>query len=152
MDADNDKVIIKRKSWHKEWCSHHWKPDFISTYRECSSRDVMSVQMVLAASWVSFFDCYVQRMSIQNELLKSIKYSTFEVSVLKEIVDKNRLWKARSEHFWDWFYKTFGLDLRVQMYRDLLVSLYKLTGKKGYCGNHWEGNKEMILHSDFDHR
>ena len=26
-------------------------------------------------------------MSIQNELLKSIKYSTFEVSVLKEIVD-----------------------------------------------------------------
>ena len=50
------------------------------------------------------------------------------------------------------FTKTFGLDLRVQMYRDLLVSLYKLTGKKGYCGNHWEGNKEMILHSDFDHR
>ena len=30
----------------------------------------------------------------------------------------------------------FGLDLRVQMYRNLFVSLYKLTGQKGYCGNH----------------
>lgn len=43
------------------------------------------------------------------------------------------------------FTKTFGLDLRVQMYRDLFVSLYKLTGKKGCCGNHGEGNKEMIF-------
>lgn len=44
------------------------------------------------------------------------------------------------------------LDLRVQMYRDLFVSLYKLTGKKDYCGNHGEGNKEMIIHSNFNHR
>lgn len=34
----------------------------------------------------------------------------------------------------------------------MLDSLYKLTGKKGYCGNHGEENKEMIIHSYFDHR
>ena len=38
------------------------------------------------------------------------------------------------------------------MYEDMFVSLYKLTGKKGYCGNHGEGNKEMIIQSNFDHR
>ena len=63
--------------------------------------------------------------------------------VLNEVVDKNRLWKARNEHFWYWFYKTFGIDLRVQMYRDLFVSLYKLTGKKYYCGNHGCMEKEI---------
>ena len=43
--------------------------------------------MILAASGASIFDCYVQRVLIQMGLLKAIKYSTFEVSVLKEIVD-----------------------------------------------------------------
>ena len=38
------------------------------------------------------------------------------------------------------------------MYKDLFVSLYKLTGKKGYCGNHEERYIVMIVHSDFDHR
>lgn len=43
--------------------------------------------MILLASGASFFDCYVQWAPIQNGLLRSIKYSTFVVSVLKEIVD-----------------------------------------------------------------
>ena len=38
------------------------------------------------------------------------------------------------------------------MYKDLFVSLYKLTRKEGYCGNHEEGNKGMSIHSDFNHR
>lgn len=44
--------------------------------------------MILVASKESFFDCYVQRLSIQNGLLKSIRYSTFEVFVQTEIVDE----------------------------------------------------------------
>ena len=43
--------------------------------------------MILVVLGSIIFDCFIQRMSIQNGLLKSIKYSTFEVSVLKEIVD-----------------------------------------------------------------
>ena len=42
--------------------------------------------MILVASKASFFGCYVQRLSIQNGLLKSIRYSTFEVFVQTEIV------------------------------------------------------------------
>ena len=37
---------------------------------------------------MSFFDCYVKSESIQMGLLRAIKYSTFEVSVQKEIVDE----------------------------------------------------------------
>lgn len=48
--------------------------------------------MVLATLGASFSDCYVQRVLIQNGLLKSIKYSTFEVFVQMEIVDE---WIAR---------------------------------------------------------
>ena len=43
--------------------------------------------MILAASRALFSYCYVQSESIQMGLLKSIKYSMFEVSVLKGIVD-----------------------------------------------------------------
>ena len=35
---------------------------------------------------IIIFDCYVQRMSIEMELLKSIKHSTLEVSAQNEIV------------------------------------------------------------------
>ena len=44
--------------------------------------------MILAASGASIFDCHVQRVFIQVGLLKAIKYSTFKVSVIKEIVDE----------------------------------------------------------------
>ena len=43
--------------------------------------------MILVALRMPFFDCYAQRVLIQMGLLKSIKYSTFEVSVLNGIVD-----------------------------------------------------------------
>ncbi len=42
--------------------------------------------MILVAPGASVFDCYMQRVSTQMGLLKSIKYSIFEVSILKEIV------------------------------------------------------------------
>ena len=44
--------------------------------------------MILVASGASVFDCYVQRVLIQMELLKAIKYSIFKVSALNGIVDK----------------------------------------------------------------
>ena len=43
--------------------------------------------MILVELQSSFFDCNVQRVSIQMGLLKTIKYSTFEVFALNEIVD-----------------------------------------------------------------
>ena len=43
--------------------------------------------MVLVALGASVFECYVQRGFTPMGLLKAMKYSTFEVSVLKEIVD-----------------------------------------------------------------
>lgn len=56
--------------------------------------------MVLVVEQTSFSDCYVQWMLIQMGLLKSIEYSTFEVSALNEIIDENGLLKEENEHFW----------------------------------------------------
>ena len=44
--------------------------------------------MVLVALNTSFSDCYVQRVFIPMGLLKAIKYSMVEVSILNEIVDE----------------------------------------------------------------
>ena len=87
MDADSDYLIIKRKLRHEVWWSHRWKPDFISAFTKWLLHNGRSVQTILAASWASFSDCYVQSESIQMGALKAIKYSMFEVSALNEIVD-----------------------------------------------------------------
>ena len=47
--------------------------------------------MILVAWYMSFFNHFVENTSIRMELLKSIKYSIFEVSSLKEIVDEKGL-------------------------------------------------------------
>ena len=44
--------------------------------------------MIIVAVGASIFDCYVQRLLIPMELLKSIKYSTFKVSALNGIIAK----------------------------------------------------------------
>lgn len=44
---------------------------------------------------MTFPDCYIGILSTQMELLKLIKYSTFEVSVLNGIVDENGLLKEK---------------------------------------------------------
>lgn len=44
--------------------------------------------MILVAPGASVFDCYAQRMFIQEGLLKSIKYSIFDGVALNGIVDE----------------------------------------------------------------
>ncbi len=44
--------------------------------------------MILVALRIPFSDCYMQRVITQMGLLKSIKYSMFDVVVLNGIVDK----------------------------------------------------------------
>lgn len=56
--------------------------------------------MVLVVEQTSFSDCHVRWMLIQMGLLKSIEYSTFEVSALNEIIDENGLLKEENEYFW----------------------------------------------------
>lgn len=55
--------------------------------------------MILVDREMIFTDCYVENISIQMGLLKSIKYSTFKVPALNEIVDGNGLLKEENEHF-----------------------------------------------------
>ena len=55
--------------------------------------------MILGAREMIFTDCSEETMSTRMELLKSIKYSTFEVSALNGIVDENGLLKEENEHF-----------------------------------------------------
>ncbi len=55
--------------------------------------------MILVARELIFTDCSVENISIQMGLLKSIKYSMFEVSALNGLVDENRLSKEENEHF-----------------------------------------------------
>jgi len=73
MDADSDYLIIKRKSWHEEWCSHRWKADKSRTFKKCSLLNDRFLQMIFVGWKASFFDCYVQSESIQMELLKLIE-------------------------------------------------------------------------------
>ena len=67
--------------------------------------------MILVDRKMVFTDCYAETMSTQMGLLKSIKYSTFEVSALNEIVDENGLLKGDNEHLGADFARTFGLRL-----------------------------------------
>lgn len=91
MDTDSDEVIIKRKPWSKDVYKYdvHIAESLINQrlLRNVCYIMVGSVQMILVGCKLYFSDCYVQRVFTQMGLLKAIKYSTFEVSVLKEIVD-----------------------------------------------------------------
>ena len=91
MDADSDEVIIKRKAGPKD--THKYDVHIVERlinqglFRNVCYMMAGSVQMILVGCKLYFSDCYVQMVFTQMGLLKAIKYSTFEVSVLKEIVD-----------------------------------------------------------------
>ena len=92
MDADNDEVIIKRKARYIAGVRddvYTVKILILSGFLE-NVRYMMTglFQMILVAPGASAFDCYVQRVLIQMGLLRAIKYSTFKVPALNEIVDK----------------------------------------------------------------
>ena len=77
MDADNDEVIIKRKSWdeatHRDDVYMAKSLILSRFFRKCSLHNDRSVQMILVALEASVFDCYVQRVLIQMGLLKFIE-------------------------------------------------------------------------------
>lgn len=105
MDADSDELIIKRKSWRERWCSHGCKLDFISAFKKWLVHNGKFVQMVLADSWASFSDCYVQRVSTQMGLLKLIEVNkVFNVWGVCPKWNSWLLW-IRNEHFRCWFNK-----------------------------------------------
>ena len=86
MVADNDEVIIKLKSRNE--ATHRNDVHIVKSlilsrfFRKCSLHNDRSVQMILVAAGASAFDCYVQRVSIQMGLLKSIKYLIFDGAAL----------------------------------------------------------------------
>ena len=91
MDADNDEVIIKRKSNYivGVWDDVHTAKSLILLDFLGNVRYMMTgvFQMILVAWQASVFDCYVQRVLIQTGLLESIKQLMFDGSALNGIVD-----------------------------------------------------------------
>lgn len=77
MDADNDEVIIKRKSNYivGVWDDVHTAKSLILFDFLGNVRYMMTgvFQMILVAPGASVFECYVQRMLIQMGLLKFIE-------------------------------------------------------------------------------
>lgn len=92
MNVDNDEVIIKRKARYIAGVRDdvHTAESLILSELLRNVRYMMTglFQMILVALEASVFDCYVQRVLIQIGLLKTIKYSTFELFALNEITDE----------------------------------------------------------------